>query len=83
MLSKILNGSIRYSFLPFSSLLGKHPDDISVAQLNVDPDELKDETGWDRVKQMYTIRWVFYDLLPFNYHIVVAVNGFNPMVVCT
>lgn len=56
MLLKVLHTSIRATAIPFSSLFGKHPDDIPVSQLNVDPHELKEETGWDRVKQMFTIK---------------------------
>lgn len=55
MYSKIFISSIRYSFIPFSKLFIKDPDDVPIAQLKLDSNEIPKETGWDRVKRMYSI----------------------------
>lgn len=55
MFSKIFHNTIRYSFIPFSSLFGKSPDDIPISQLKINPNEIPEETGWDRVQKMYTV----------------------------
>lgn len=55
MFSKLVHTGVRFSYIPFAKFFGRELDDIPSSQLKVDISGLQKETGWDRVKKMYSI----------------------------